>query len=138
MLEEMLKNGYKIGGEQSGHIIFLDHSTTGDGQLTGAQLLYVLRKHSERLSKLSSLMERFPQVLVNVRTDAKGKAKFPEDTVIKERIDEACKQLGRDGRVLVRISGTEHLIRVMVEGKDFDTINRIAVDLSDVIKERLQ
>ena len=138
VLEEMLKNGYKIGGEQSGHIIFLDHSTTGDGQLTGAQLLYVLRKHSERLSKLSSLMERFPQVLVNVRTDAKGKAKFPEDTVIKERIDEACKQLGRDGRVLVRISGTEHLIRVMVEGKDFDTINRIAVDLSDVIKERLQ
>lgn len=137
VLEEMLKNGNSIGGEQSGHIIFLDHVTTGDGQLTAISLLSIIKQRGERLSKIASLMERFPQVMVNVRVDSEGKAKFDSDAEIAAAISKAEQTLGKDGRVLVRISGTEPLVRVMVEGKHFDEINRIAVEIADVIKERL-
>ena len=137
VLEEMLKNDYKVGGEQSGHIIFTDYSTTGDGQLSAAMFLSVMLQKGERASKIAGIMERYPQVMINVTVSAEGKAKFSFDEKIKAAIEQAEAELNGDGRILVRISGTEPLIRVMVEGKDFDVINNIAVKVSDVIKDRL-
>ncbi len=137
VLEQMLAGGHRLGGEQSGHIIFLDHNTTGDGQLTGAQLLNVLKKRGESLSKVASVMERYPQVMVNLRADSDQKKKFETDQKIRVLVEEAEQKLGRDGRVLVRVSGTEPLVRVMVEGKDFETINTMAVRLAKDIEARL-
>ncbi len=129
VLEEMVKNGYTIGGEQSGHIIFLRHATTGDGQLSAVKLLSMCRERGQKLSRIGSMMERYPQVLINVRADAEQKARYTADTALAEEIRRAGESLGRDGRVLVRVSGTEPLIRVMVEGKDFEEINRLAVEV---------
>ena len=134
VLEEMVKNGYAIGGEQSGHIIFLRHATTGDGQLSAVKLLSMCRERGQKLSRIGSMMERYPQVLINVRADAEQKARYTADTALAEEIRRAGESLGRDGRVLVRVSGTEPLIRVMVEGKDFEEINRLAVEVGEKIK----
>ena len=135
MLENMLENHYMIGGEQSGHIIFLKHATTGDGQMSAIKLLSCCREKGWKLSRLASVMERYPQVLINIKADAAQKAKYAADENLKMEIEEANKGLGRDGRVLVRVSGTEPLLRIMVEGKDFDTINELAVALGEKIKE---
>ncbi len=137
VLENMLQNGYSIGGEQSGHLIFLDHATTGDGQLSALKLLCIMKETGIKLSELASQMTVFPQVLVNVRVSDFGKAKFPRDKEIKNAIEAAEKELGADGRVLVRVSGTEPLVRVMLEGKDEEKINVLAQELAEVIKERL-
>ena len=134
VLEEMKEHHYSIGGEQSGHIIFLDYATTGDGQLSAVQLLSLCRKKGQKLSRVCEVMERYPQVMINVRADAEQKSVFAGDTALAKEIEEAGNSLGRDGRVLVRVSGTEPLIRVMVEGRDFDTINRLAVELGEKIK----
>lgn len=135
VLEEMRKEGFVIGGEQSGHIILLDHATTGDGQLSAIHLLAVARRNGRKLSKVGSMMQRYPQVLLNVRADAAQKETYKNDAGIAALITEVDDSLGRDGRVLVRPSGTEPLIRVMVEGKDFDAINKAAVTICDAIKE---
>lgn len=135
VLEEMLRGGYAIGGEQSGHIIMTEWGTTGDGQLTAIQLLSVCRERGHKLSKVASIMQRYPQVLINVRADAAQKQRFQQDKELDALIERINADFGGDGRVLVRVSGTEPLIRVMVEGKDFEQINRIAVDLSDTIKK---
>ena len=137
VLENMLKNGYNIGGEQSGHIIFLDHSTTGDGQLSALMLLNVIKNSGKSLSALAAEMQVYPQVLVNVTVSAEGKAAYATDEVIKNKIEAVEKELGDDGRVLVRLSGTEPLIRVMLEGKDLDKITALANDIADLVKERL-
>ncbi len=137
VLEEMVKNGYAIGGEQSGHIIFLQHATTGDGQISAIQLLSMCREKGVKMSRIGEMMERYPQVLINVKADAGQKACFNADTSLADEIAKANASLGRDGRVLVRVSGTEPLIRIMVEGKDFDDINRLAVELGETIKARL-
>ena len=137
VLENMLKNGYNIGGEQSGHIIFLDHSTTGDGQLSALMLLNVIKNSGKSLSALAAEMQVYPQVLVNVTVSAEGKAAYATDEVIKNKIEAVEKVLGDDGRVLVRLSGTEPLIRVMLEGKDLDKITALANDIADLVKERL-
>ena len=137
VLENMLANGHSIGGEQSGHLIFLDHATTGDGQLSALKLLCIMKETGKKLSELASQMEVFPQVLVNVRVSDFGKAKFPRDKEIKTAIEAAEKELGADGRVLVRVSGTEPLVRVMLEGKDEEKINVLAQEIVEVIKERL-
>ena len=137
VLENMLKNGYNIGGEQSGHIIFLDHSTTGDGQLSALMLLNVIKNSGKSLSALAAEMQVYPQVLVNVTVSAEGKAAYATDKVIKNKIEAVEKELGDDGRVLVRLSGTEPLIRVMLEGKDLDKITALANDMADLVKERL-
>lgn len=134
VLEEMVKSGYMIGGEQSGHIIFLKHATTGDGQMSAIKLLSVCREKGWKLSRLAGVMERYPQVMLNVRATAEQKAKYAADEKLAAQIKAAGDSLGRDGRVLVRVSGTEPLLRVMVEGKDFDTINDLAVDLAEKIK----
>ncbi len=137
VLENMLQNGYIIGGEQSGHIIFLDHATTGDGELSALKLLCVMKETGKKLSELAGEMEVFPQTLVNVRVSDFGKARFPRDEEIKKAIAAAEKELGDEGRVLVRVSGTEPLVRVMLEGKDEEKINVLAQEIAEVIKERL-
>ena len=137
VLESMVKNGYAIGGEQSGHIIFLQHATTGDGQMSAIKLLSACREKGWKLSRLAGVMERYPQVMLNVRATAEQKAKYTADEALAAEIRAAGESLGRDGRVLVRVSGTEPLLRVMVEGRDFDTINRLAVELAEKIKSAI-
>ena len=137
VLENMLENDYVIGGEQSGHIIFKDSATTGDGQLSALMLLCVMKATGKKLSELSSVMQMFPQTLVNVKVSDFGKARFPNDEEIKKAISMAEKELGDKGRVLVRVSGTEPLVRIMIEGKNEDKINSLANEIAQVVKERL-
>ena len=137
VLENMKENGHVIGGEQSGHVIFLDYATTGDGQLTAVQLLRAIKRTGKNLSELASVMEIFPQVLKNVRVSNFGKARFNDDEEIKIAIKKAEEELGDTGRVLVRVSGTEPLVRVMLEGKDEAQIDRLADEIVEVVKERL-
>ena len=137
VLERMLEGGFHIGGEQSGHVIFLDYATTGDGQLTAVQLLNVIRTTGKSLRELASEIEIFPQVLKNVRVSSLGKLRLFEDKDIKIAIEEAEKELGSTGRVLVRASGTEPLVRVMIEGKNEKQIDRLATQISEVVRERL-
>ncbi|MGB3221695.1 MAG: phosphoglucosamine mutase, partial [Desulforhopalus sp.] len=124
--------GYSFGGEQSGHLVFLDHITTGDGILAGLQLLAIMKKSGQPLSELANIMKSFPQVLKNVRTstkiDVSSIQHFPE-TVLK--LEE---KLGKTGRILVRPSGTEPVIRVMVEGQDEAVINDMADELCGLVQ----
>ena len=137
VLENMLKNDYCIGGEQSGHVIFLDHGTTGDGQLTAVQLLNIMCEKKESLSALAGIMKRFPQVLVNVKVSTEKKSEYKTDETIKEKVAAVENELGKRGRVLVRPSGTEPLIRVMLEGEDIDEITGHANMIAELIKTRL-
>ena len=137
VLEKMLECGYHIGGEQSGHVIFLDYATTGDGQVTAVQLLNVIRTTGKTLKELADEIEIFPQVLKNVKVSALGKLRLFQDKDIKLAIEEAEKELGDSGRVLVRASGTEPLVRVMIEGRDKEQIERLADQISEVVRERL-
>ncbi len=137
VLEEMIRGGYCLGGEQSGHIIFSDHATTGDGQLSAIKLMSVMKAEGKKLSALGAVMERYPQVLVNIKADDAGKRVLDEDNTVKQTIAALSDELGCDGRILVRASGTEPLIRVMVEGKNFDAINQCALKIANVIKERM-
>ena len=137
VLEEMVKNGYVIGGEQSGHIIFLDHATTGDGQMSATQVLNVLKSTGKKISELASEMQVYPQVLINVRVSNFGKARLDKDEEVQLAIREASEELGDTGRVLVRVSGTEPLVRVMLEGEDYNQIKSLAESIAKVIEERL-
>ncbi len=137
VLEEMLKNGYNIGGEQSGHIIFLDHNTTGDGLVSAIQFLSVLKKTGKKASEAVSIVNILPQVLVNATVKLENKDKYMEN----EEIAAACKALedefAGDGRVLIRPSGTEPLVRVMIEGKDKEYIKKKATELAKMIEKLL-
>ena len=137
VLEEMLLKGYSFGGEQSGHYIFREFATTGDGQLSAVQFLSILSRRHARLSSLTTVMERYPQVLVNVRVSNDGKRRFYTDAEVRTAVQRAEELLGEDGRLLVRPSGTEPLLRVMTEGRDHGMITRIANDVADVIRDRL-
>lgn len=137
VLEEMLLEEYNFGGEQSGHVIFLDFATTGDGQLTAAQLLSILKRRNAKLSSLATLMTRFPQVMVNVTVTNEGKLRFYTDGEVKAAVEAAKTEMGKNGRVVVRVSGTEPLVRVMVEGENKDQIDRVANRVADVVRERL-
>ena len=137
VLENMLENGYSIGGEQSGHIIFLDYATTGDGQLSAIQVLKVLKNTGKTLKELADEMEVYPQVLINVRVSNYGRVRFPHDEEIKKAIAATEKELGDDGRVLVRVSGTEPLVRVMLEGKNEEKIRELGETIAEVVRERL-
>ena len=137
VLENMVENGYSIGGEQSGHIIFLQYATTGDGQLSAIQLLAVVKDTGKTLKELADEMEVYPQVLINVRVSNFGKAQFKKDKEVQNAIKKAEEKLGDEGRILVRLSGTEPLIRVMLEGKDYDKISELGESVATVIKERL-
>ncbi len=138
VLEEMREQGYSIGGEQSGHVILLKHSTTGDGQLTAVKILETMVKSGKTSAELSQVYDKFPQVLVNLRTTDNGKAYFKTDEYIEGFIEAEQQALMGDGRVLVRVSGTEPLIRVMVEGRDMDQINASAGRISKKITQRLE
>lgn len=137
VLEEMELEGYTLGGEQSGHVIFRDFATTGDGQLTALQLLCLLKRCQKPLAELAAVMTRLPQVMENVQVSPEGKLEFYNSDAIKAAIREKKDLLGDEGRVLVRVSGTEPLIRVMVEGQNETQIRRIAADLALLIKEEL-
>ncbi len=135
VLEAMQKQNLSLGGEQSGHIIFGEYSTTGDGLMTGLQLLSALKRSGASLSQLGNLMTRFPQVLVNVRVGSK--AGWEGNAKIASAIRDAEAHLGEDGRVLVRASGTEPLIRVMAEGPELAELERLAADVAAIIRAEL-
>ena len=137
VLEEMLKQGYNIGGEQSGHIIFSDYATTGDGQLSAVKLLSIIKATGKPLSELADVMEQYPQVMVNVNVSNDKKEFLNTDSDIQKAIQEAGNTLGKDGRILVRASGTEPLIRVMAEGKDHRLIQQFADRIAATIQEKL-
>lgn len=137
VLESMLQEGYNIGGEQSGHVILLDYCTTGDGQLTGATLLSLINRRNAKLSSIATLMERYPQVLVNVKVSNEGKLDFYVDKEIKSEINRVSDILGDTGRILVRVSGTEPLVRVMLEGENLEQISNLANETASLIRERL-
>lgn len=135
VMEELLRTGAKLGGEQSGHIIFLEHNTTGDGLLTAIQLLAVVKEQGKPLSALASQMKRLPQVLINTRVQDKEKSmNHPE---VLKRVEEVEKILGDSGRILVRASGTEPLVRVMVEGPDQEQLKLLAQSVVEVINRNL-
>lgn len=137
VLENMLQNDYVLGGEQSGHVIFLDYANTGDGQLTAVQVLNVMKRTGRTLASLASEMEVYPQVLQNVRVSNMGKIRLATDPEVQAAIAEAEKELGESGRVLVRVSGTEPLVRVMLEGKDRALIEKLCGEIAEVVRERL-
>lgn len=135
VLEEMLKNGYSLGGEQSGHIIMLDYANTGDGQLTGAKLLEIIAATNKKPSELAACMEVFPQVLVNVKITADKKGMWSKTPAVTEAIADIEGRLGKDGRILVRESGTEPLVRVMLEGRNIDEITAYANEVAALVEK---
>jgi phosphoglucosamine mutase len=134
VLEEMRRGGYSLGGEQSGHVVMLDHATTGDGLLTSLHLLARTAQTGRSLADLAGVMERLPQVLVNVPGVDKSRA--AADTEIASAVAAAEAQLGASGRVLLRPSGTEPLVRVMVEAVDEPQAQKIADELAYLVRER--
>ncbi|MCL2856913.1 MAG: phosphoglucosamine mutase [Oscillospiraceae bacterium] len=137
VLEEMLRFGYNLGGEQSGHVILSDHIATGDGQLTALTLLSILKKSGKKLSELAGQMKVFPQVMINMQADAVMKSALDVDAGAKQIIEDAKAALGSEGRILVRPSGTEPLIRVMIEGSDKAEITSLCQSVTEQLKERL-
>jgi len=137
VLEEMLKNGYVLGGEQSGHIICLDYNTTGDGLCSAMLLLSILKKTGKKLSDLSSVFTPLPQVILNAKVSNAKKSTYRDDSVIMEAIKEVEDEFSGNGRVLIRPSGTEPCVRVMIEGPDQETIDQKAKYLTKLIEARL-
>ncbi|MFQ5867037.1 MAG: phosphoglucosamine mutase [bacterium] len=135
VLEETLKSGAVLGGEQAGHIIFLDYCKTGDGLITALRVLSIVREEKKPLSELAGIMERVPQVLINI--EVKERKPFTALPLTSRLIQEAESTLEKEGRILVRYSGTEPLARVMVEGKDREKIERIAKKISEAIRKEL-
>jgi len=136
VLENMLANNHVLGGEQSGHIILREHANTGDGVLTALQLMQVMAATKKPLAELASVMKRFPQVLINVKEVDKSKLDSAEKIAASIAAHEAA--LGKSGRVLVRASGTESLVRVMVEAEDLTQAEKIAADIATVVKSELK
>ncbi len=133
VMEEMLKSGSVLGGEQSGHIMFSEHSNTGDGILSALQVLKIMKEKRKKLSELSLVMEKYPQTLINV--EVKDKKKIEEMEGVSLKIKEVGERLGGDGRVLVRYSGTQNLLRVMVEGKEQKVIEDYAGEIVNEVKK---
>src|ERR1700690_3310090 len=134
VVEEMIRGGYNLGGEQSGHMIFFDYNTTGDGPITALQLLYLMRRKNRLLSEMTAGIYLYPQVLTNVVV-AKGKIYKDHPDVVKV-INDCTRKLGDKGRILVRPSGTEPKIRVMVEGEEYGFTKAIADEIVGVIRKR--
>lgn len=137
VVEEIRKGGYSLGGEQSGHIIFFDFSTTGDGPITALQVLYLMKKKQMALSEMTSEIKLYPQVLLNVPVNPSLKSSKINIPDIKDKIDQSIKRLRDRGRILVRPSGTENKIRVMVEARDADEAREVAEDIADTIKKKI-
>ena len=137
VLESMLKTGGIIGGEQSGHIIFLNHSTTGDGCLSSLQLISAVLASGKKLSELADPIRIYPQVLINAHVSNANKEAYKDDAEIMDAIAECEKKMEGNGRVLIRPSGTEPLVRVMLEGEDIDEITDMARDIAALIEQKL-
>jgi phosphoglucosamine mutase len=135
VLENMIANDYSLGGEQSGHVIMRQLANTGDGLLTALQLMQEVVRTGKTLQELAATMVRFPQVLINVKNVAKDK--LPGNTVIEAAVKAAEQQLGDSGRVLLRASGTEPLVRVMVEAASDSLAQEVAQHLADVVHAQL-
>jgi phosphoglucosamine mutase len=133
LIKAMLDGKFVLGGEQSGHIIMLDHATTGDGMLTGLHLLAETARQRQPLAALAGVMTRYPQVLINV--PGVDKNRVTASPVLADAVTAAESELGDAGRVLVRPSGTEPAVRVMVEAEDAGQANRLAQRLADAIRE---
>jgi phosphoglucosamine mutase len=135
VVEEMRRCGYNLGGEQSGHMIFLDHNTTGDGTLTALQVLAVMRRHNKSLAELAEIMIPLPQVLVNVRVSEKRDIMtIPEIAVLVKEIEEKVRD---EGRILIRYSGTEPLLRIMIEGQDKYQITNWAKEIAELVEKSI-
>ena len=137
VLEEMLKNGYNLGGEQSGHVIYLDYNPTGDGILTSLMLIRAILEEGKKTSEVTSIMKAYPQVLINAKVSSDKKYDFDKDDEIKAEIEKLEREFDGNGRVLIRASGTEPLVRVMIEGENQDYIKQKAQNLADLIQKKL-
>jgi len=137
VLEKMIEGGFAIGGEQSGHIILLHHTTTGDGILTALHLTKLIKESGKKLSELATIMKVFPQVLRNAKVSNQKKNDYINDPVIKDYISRLEQKYNTKGRVLIRPSGTEPLVRVMIEGENLEQIENDAKELASLIEERL-
>ena len=138
VLEEMLKQGYNIGGEQSGHIILLDYNPTGDGILTSLMLIQTMLEENKKASELASIVKLYPQVLINAKVSSEKKYDYEKNEDIKQAIQKLETEFAGNGRVLIRPSGTEPLVRVMIEGEDQDYITQKAQDIVNLIEEKLK
>ena len=137
VLEEMKNSGYNLGGEQSGHMIFLDYNTTGDGVLSSLVLAQIVLEEEKKISELAAVMTQYPQVLINARIKNENKNRYMEYEDIKSEIERIENLLDGCGRVLIRPSGTEPLVRVMLEGKEEGQIKELATNLANLIQEKL-
>ena len=131
----MLKNGYNLGGEQSGHVILLDYNPTGDGILTSLMIIQAILESNKKASELSSIVQKYPQVLVNAKVNPDKKYDYEKNEEIKTAIENLEKEFTGNGRVLIRPSGTEPLVRVMIEGKDEKVLEERAKKLAKLIEK---
>ena len=137
VLEEMLKEGFNLGGEQSGHVILLDYNPTGDGILTSLMLIKTILEEGKKASELGDKIKLYPQILVNAKVNSDKKYDYKENKEINETIEKLEKEFAGNGRVLIRPSGTEPLVRVMIEGEDQDYITKKATEIAKLIEEKL-
>ena len=137
VLKNMLENGHVIGGEQSGHVILLEHNTTGDGLVTALTMTDVVKHTGKKLSELACVVKVLPQVLVNAKIKNEYKTTYMEDEVVAEEINKTSEMFKDNGRILIRPSGTEPLVRVMIEGEDIDEITKCAQRVAKLLEERL-
>lgn len=137
VLQRMREKGYNLGGEQSGHLIFLDYNTTGDGILSALQLIETIKVSGKNLSKLSSIMKKYPQVLVNAKVQGSNKSAYKQDAIICSEIERVEEEIKGNGRLLIRPSGTEPLVRVMLEGENKNQLQFYAENLARLIESRL-
>ena len=138
VLENMLANGYNLGGEQSGHVILLDYNPTGDGILTSLMLIKIILEQGVSVSKLCDIIKIYPQVLINAKVSSDKKYDFDKDPEIKAEIEKLEQEFSGNGRVLIRPSGTEPLVRVMIEGENQDYIKAKAENLAKLIEQKLK
>ena len=134
----MLKDGFNLGGEQSGHIILLDYNPTGDGILTSLMLIKSILEEGKKASELASVVKLYPQVLINAKVNSDKKYDYDKNEEIKEAIEKLEKEFAGNGRVLIRASGTEPLVRVMIEGEDQEYITKKAKDIANLIENKLK
>ena len=133
----MLKDGFNLGGEQSGHIILLDYNPTGDGILTSLMLIKSILEEGKKASELASIVKLYPQTLVNAKVSSDKKYDYDKDPEIQEAIEKLEKEFAGNGRVLIRASGTEPLVRVMIEGEDQEYITKKAKEIADLIEKKM-
>ena len=138
VLEEMIKNGYNFGGEQSGHIIMLDYNPTGDGILTSIMLIQAILEENKKASEMNKIMKVYPQVLINAKVNINKKYDYRQDKEINDEIIKLEKEFAGNGRVLIRPSGTEPLVRVMIEGEDKEYITKKAKEMANLIERKLK